>query len=170
MTKWEQIKHKIVSQEEANTILSSWKDNGDEVVFSNGCFDILHLGHVSYLAKAASLGDYLIVGINSDRSIKQLNKSPERPINDEESRALVLASLEMVDLVVVFDALTPKELITTLHPSILVKGADYNEQEENENSPRYIVGSKEVKANGGRVITIALEEGYSTTNIINKIR
>lgn len=169
MTKWEQIKHKLVTQEEAKTILSSWKDNGDKVVFSNGCFDILHRGHITYLAKAASLGNYLIVAVNSDKSVRQQNKSPERPINDEESRALVIASLAVVDLVVIFDNSTPKELISLLQPSILVKGADYDANETDENHPKYIVGSKEVKEIGGEVLTIDLEEGFSTTNILKKL-
>ena len=97
MTKWEQIKHKLVSQEEAKAIISSWKDNGQKVVFTNGCFDILHRGHVSYLAKSASLGSFLVVGLNAHESVKRLNKAPDRPINDEESRALIMASLQVVD-------------------------------------------------------------------------
>lgn len=170
MTRWEQVQHKIVSQEEANAIVSSWKADEKEVVFTNGCFDILHRGHVTYLAKAASLGSYLVVGLNSDESVKSQNKSPERPINDEESRALVLASLEFVDLVVVFENETPLELIELLKPSILVKGADYDAKEKDENSKTYIVGSKEVEKEGGRIETIPLEEGFSTTNLIEKLR
>lgn len=170
MTKWEQIKHKLVSQEEGKAIISSWKDNGKKVVFTNGCFDILHRGHVSYLAKAASLGNYLVVGVNADESIKRLNKAPGRPVNDEESRALIIASLQVVDLVVIFENDTPKELINVMEPSILVKGADYNADVTDENDPKYIVGSKEIKALGGRVETIELEEGFSTTGIIEKLK
>lgn len=170
MTKWEQIKHKLVSQEEGKAIISSWKDNGKKVIFTNGCFDILHRGHVSYLAKAASLGNYLVVGVNADESIKRLNKAPGRPVNDEESRALIIASLQVVDLVVIFENDTPKELINVMEPSILVKGADYNADVTDENDPKYIVGSKEIKALGGRVETIELEEGFSTTGIIEKLK
>lgn len=170
MTKWELVQHKIVTQEEANAIISSWKDDEKKVVFTNGCFDILHRGHVTYLAKAASLGSYLVVGVNSDESVKRQNKSPERPINDEDSRALVIASLEFVDLVVIFENDTPLDLIKLLKPSILVKGADYDAEEKDENSKKYIVGSEEVKAEGGEVKTIELEEGFSTTKIVEKLR
>lgn len=170
MTKWEQVQHKIVTQEEANAIINSWKDDEKKVVFTNGCFDILHRGHVTYLGKAASLGSFLVVGLNSDESVKRQNKSPERPINDENSRSLVIASLEFVDLVVVFENDTPLDLIKLLKPSILVKGADYDAAENDESSKKYIVGSKEVKAEGGEVKTIELEEGFSTTRLIEKMR
>jgi len=170
MTKWEQIKHKLVSQEEAKAIISSWKDNGQKVVFTNGCFDILHRGHVSYLAKSASLGSFLVVGLNADESVKRLNKAPDRPINDEESRALIMASLQVVDLVVVFHNDTPKELIDFIKPSVLVKGADYDAKITDEKNSKYIVGSNEVKASGGSVKTIELEEGFSTTGIIERLK
>lgn len=170
MTKWEQIKHKLVTQEEAKAIISSWKDNGEKVVFTNGCFDILHRGHVTYLAKAASIGNYLIVGVNSDDSVRRLNKAPNRPVNDEESRALIIASLEVVDLVVIFENDTPKELIEFMKPSILVKGADYDADLSDESDPKYVVGANEVKAYGGTVMTIDLEEGFSTTGIIERLK
>ncbi|RFC54395.1 D-glycero-beta-D-manno-heptose 1-phosphate adenylyltransferase [Brumimicrobium aurantiacum] len=170
MTKWEHIKHKLVSQEEAKTVISSWKNNEEKVVFTNGCFDILHRGHITYLAKAASKGDYLVVGVNADDSVKRLNKAPNRPVNDEQSRALVIASLEVVDLVVIFENDTPKELIETIEPSILIKGADYDADIEDESNPKYIVGAKEVKAAGGTVDTIDLEEGFSTTRIIERLK
>lgn len=170
MTKWEKIQHKIVSQDEAATVVNSWKDSEQLVVFTNGCFDILHRGHVSYLGKAASLGDYLVVGLNTDSSVKSQNKGPNRPMNDEQSRALVLASLEFVDMIILFDNETPEELIELLKPSILVKGADYDANETDESTKGYIVGSKQVKAYGGSVQTIELEEGFSTTNLIHKIK
>ncbi|PHR45105.1 MAG: D-glycero-beta-D-manno-heptose 1-phosphate adenylyltransferase [Fluviicola sp.] len=170
MTKWEQVQHKIVTQEEGNAIISSWKDDEKKVVFTNGCFDILHRGHVTYLGKAANLGSYLVVGVNSDESVKRQNKSPERPINDENSRALVIASLEFVDLVVIFENDTPLDLIKLLKPSILVKGADYDSEEKEEGSKKYIVGSKEVKSDGGEVQTIELEEGFSTTKIVENLK
>ncbi|HLW38751.1 MAG TPA: D-glycero-beta-D-manno-heptose 1-phosphate adenylyltransferase [Brumimicrobium sp.] len=169
MNKWEQIQNKIATQDEAKAITSSWKNNSEIVVFTNGCFDILHKGHVAYLAKAASTGDYLVVGVNSDKSVKRL-KGESRPINDQVSRSLVLAALESVDLVVLFENDTPKELIEFLHPSILVKGADYDANVTDENDPKYIVGSKAVKEAGGTVITIELEEGYSTSNVISSIQ
>jgi rfaE bifunctional protein nucleotidyltransferase chain/domain len=170
MTKWEKLQYKITNAEEAQTVISSWKDNEKMVVFTNGCFDILHRGHVTYLAKAASLGDYLVIGLNSDSSVKAQNKGENRPINDETSRSIVLAALEFVDLIVVFNDTTPLSLIELLEPSILVKGADYDKNETDTQSKRYIVGSKEVLKYGGSVETIVLEEGFSTTSIIEKIK
>lgn len=169
MNKWEQIQNKIASQDEAKAITTSWKNNSEIVVFTNGCFDILHKGHVAYLAKAASLGDYLVVGVNADESVRRL-KGESRPVNDQISRALVLAALESVDLVIIFDHDTPKELIEFLEPSVLVKGADYDANVIDENNPKYIVGSKAVKEAGGSVVTIELEEGFSTSNIISSIQ
>ena len=170
MTKWEQIKHKLVTQEEAKAIISSWKDNGEKVVFTNGCFDILHRGHVTYLAKAASKGSYLIVGVNSDDSVRKLNKAPNRPVNDQESRALIIASMQVIDLVVIFENETPKELIEFLDPSILVKGADYDADITDPKNPKYIVGANEIIAAGGKVMTIELEDGFSTTGIIDRLK
>lgn len=169
MRKWEQIQYKIATQEEAKAITSSWKDNAEVVVFTNGCFDILHRGHVTYLAKAASKGNFLIIGLNSDKSVRRL-KGKDRPINDQDSRALVLASLEVVDLVVIFEDDTPERLIEFLEPSVLAKGADYDATVTDENDPKYIVGSKAVKKAGGSVITIDLEEGFSTTKLISSIK
>jgi len=169
MTKWEQIKSKLVSQEEAKSVISSWKKADKKVVFTNGCFDILHRGHITYLAKAASLGNYLVVGVNADESVRRLNKAPERPVNDHDSRALIIASLHVVDLVVIFENDTPKELIEFISPSVLVKGADYDATITDEKNPKYIVGGNEIKALGGEVATIALEEGFSTTGIIKKL-
>jgi rfaE bifunctional protein nucleotidyltransferase chain/domain len=140
----------------------------EKVVFTNGCFDILHLGHVNYLAEAASLGNRLIVGINSDRSVKALNKAPNRPINNELARIQIIAALGFVDLVVIFDDETPLELIRALEPDVLVKGGDYDANELNSSSKKYIVGSDIVRKKGGSVVTINLVEGYSTTAIIEK--
>jgi D-glycero-beta-D-manno-heptose 1-phosphate adenylyltransferase len=133
-----------------------------KIVFTNGCFDILHQGHVDYLCKAKDLGNILIVGLNTDASVKRLNKSPERPINKEQSRALVLAALVLVDAIVLFDEDTPYELIKTVQPDVLVKGADYKAED--------IVGYDIVKARGGEVVTIELTEGFSTTELIKKIK
>lgn len=134
----------------------------DVIVFTNGVFDILHPGHVRYLQAARALGDRLIVGINSDRSVRALGKAPDRPINPESERAEVLRALACVDEVVIFDEETPHEIITAIQPDILVKGADWGENA--------IVGRDVVEARGGKVVRIALAEGYSTTKIIERIR
>jgi rfaE bifunctional protein nucleotidyltransferase chain/domain len=136
---------------------SVFRSQGAKVVFTNGCFDILHRGHVEYLSKAADMGDVLVVGLNTDASVKRL-KGEGRPINNEESRALVLASLSFVDAVVLFDEDTPYELIKAIHPDVLVKGADYK--------PEEIVGYDIVTAYGGTVATVPIVEGYSSTKII----
>jgi rfaE bifunctional protein nucleotidyltransferase chain/domain len=169
MNLWNKLQLKIVSKELAKTLISAWKEAGENVVFTNGCFDILHRGHVTYLAKAASCGDRLIIGLNTDASVRRQGKGEERPINDETSRALVLAGLESIDLIVLFDEDTPIDIINELCPNVLVKGADYNAAEVNPSSKKYIVGSKEVRALGGQVFTIELEEGFSTTKILRKL-
>jgi len=152
---------KISDLQKLKTTVAAWKNEGKKVVFTNGVFDLLHIGHVTYLAKAAELGDKLIIGLNSDSSVKRI-KGEGRPINDENSRAALLAALFFVDAVVLFGEDTPINLITTLMPDILVKGADY--------AVENIVGSKEVIANGGEVKTIDFVEGYSSSSIIQKIR
>ena len=170
MSRIDYIHSKIVSIEQAARLVATWKMKNEQVVFTNGCFDILHKGHVTYLAKAADLGNRLIVALNTDASVKAQNKSPERPINDESARLHVLASLGFVDLVVLFDENTPEDIIKKIKPTILVKGADYDEYETDSTSKKYIVGSDFVKSMGGIVKTIDLEAGYSTTNIISKIK
>lgn len=159
---------KIVSGIEAKRIIEGWKLHGQKVVFTNGCFDILHKGHVSYLALAASEGNRLVLGLNSDASVKRQGKGDDRPINDEMARAFVLAGLGFVDLVVFFEDDTPIELIKYLEPDILAKGADYDANETDTSSKKYIVGSDIVKGNGGDVVTIPFVEGYSTTSILAK--
>ena len=154
-------KSKILSLEDAVKIIAAQKTFGKRVVFTNGCFDILHRGHLEYLMEARQLGDFLLVGVNSDNSVRRLGKSPSRPLQDEQGRALAIASLYFVDLVIIFDEDTPHKLISTILPDILVKGADYN--------PEDIVGYKEVTDNGGTVKTIPFIEGYSTTSIDQKI-
>jgi len=151
---------KILDSSSALSLRNQWKAEGKQVVFSNGCFDILHLGHVDYLEKAKALGDKLIVGLNTDESVQRL-KGPSRPLNPSQARARVLAALGFVDAVVLFDEDTPLVSIKTLSPDILVKGNDYQMEE--------IVGAKEVMASGGKVSTIPLVEGFSTTNTIQKI-
>lgn len=152
---------KIHSQENLRKQVGEWQSNDEKVVFSNGCFDILHLGHIDYLEKARSLGDRLVIGLNSDDSVREL-KGENRPINGEEARSRMLAALSFVDGITVFGEETPKELIESLKPDILVKGSDYTVEN--------IVGADSVIANGGEVKTIDLVNGYSTTNIIEKIK
>jgi rfaE bifunctional protein nucleotidyltransferase chain/domain len=152
---------KIYDQPALKSAIKEWKAAGEKVVFTNGVFDLLHLGHISYLAKAADLGDKLIIGLNADSSVTRI-KGPERPVNDQNSRAALLAAMFFVDAIVIFPEDTPLELITNLQPDVLIKGADY--------AVENIVGAKEVLANGGEVLTIDLVQGYSSTNIINRIR
>jgi len=170
MSRLNYLKAKIVDAREAQLLINSWKFKGDKVVFTNGCFDILHQGHVVYLAKAAEMGNKMIVALNSDQSVRNQNKSPERPINPEDSRAIVLAGLGFIDLVVIFDAETPKEIIEFLNPDVLVKGADYDANETDPSSKKYIVGSDFVRKNNGTVQVVELEQGFSTTSIIEKMK
>ncbi len=155
------LKDKIVSMNVAQSMVNQWQNQGDKVVFTNGCFDILHAGHVHYLEEARCLGNKLVIGLNTDQSIQRLDKSPARPIQSQDSRAMVLAALDSVSLVVLFDEDTPKELIETLNPNILVKGADYQIDQ--------IVGGSHVIANGGEVKTLEFLPDYSTSKIEQKI-
>lgn len=132
------------------------------LVFTNGCFDVLHRGHVTYLAQARALGASLVVGVNSDASVKRQGKGDDRPINAEQDRMAVLAALQAVDLVVLFDEDTPMNLILACHPDVLVKGGDW--------TPEKIVGAKEVQGWGGTVHSIAFQHQRSTTALLNKIR
>lgn len=152
---------KIVSQDDLIALITREKRNGRNVVFTNGCFDLLHPGHVRCLAEARALGDVLVVAVNSDRSVRS-NKGRERPLVPQQDRAEVLAALSSVDYVTIFDEPTPRELITRVLPNILVKGADWAQNE--------VAGREEVEAAGGRVVSIPLAPGYSTTNLIEKIR
>lgn len=165
---WELTKSKILSLKEALTLTKTLKRQGKKIVFTNGCFDVLHLGHVTYLAKAAELGDCLVVALNTDASVRALNKAPNRPIHNEDARQLVIASLSCVDGVILFDEDTPLNAIKTLLPNVLVKGADYDAKEIDNTSARYIVGSDIVLKNGGEIATIEFVEGHSTTNILRK--
>jgi len=156
-----QLHNKIVSLNEAATFAKNAQTTGKKIVFTNGCFDLLHPGHVDYLSQARDLGDALILGLNSDNSVKRLEKGANRPINQETARGLVLAALACVDKIVVFDEDTPYELIKAIQPDVLVKGGDYTAEN--------IVGYDIVTAKGGTVTTIKFLEGYSTTSIIKKI-
>ncbi len=152
---------KILSQDELVQATAREKRAGRRVVFTNGCFDLLHPGHVRCLAEARALGDVLVVAVNSDRSVRG-NKGPERPLVAEQDRAEVLAALAAVDYVTIFDEPTPRELISRVLPSVLVKGADWPLEQ--------VAGREEVEAAGGRVVSIPLASGYSTTNIVQRIR
>ena len=156
------FKEKVFRNVEAcRHIWQTWKEQQIKIVFTNGCFDLLHIGHVSYLEEAKNLGDKLIVGVNSDASVRRL-KGPNRPIKDEYNRMNILAALQSVDLVILFDDDDPFELIDTLQPDILVKGGDWKTSE--------IIGSNIVLNNGGIVRTLKFVEGYSTTAIEQKIK
>ncbi len=151
---------KIKGLEEAKKIVSELRSKGKRIVFTNGCFDIIHLGHIRYLNEAKRLGDFLIVAINSDSSVKKI-KGEKRPIIDEKARAEIISALEFVDMVIIFSEETPYRLIKEIQADILVKGGDWKEEE--------IVGADIVKERGGRVLTIPYVSGYSTTSIIEKI-
>ncbi|SFC14863.1 rfaE bifunctional protein, domain II [Flexibacter flexilis DSM 6793] len=153
--------NKIQSLDQAIAQVQDWKNQQQKIVFTNGCFDILHLGHVDYLEKARNLGDKLVLGLNTDASVSRL-KGSLRPVVSEYARARVMASLAFVDLVVLFGEDTPLRLIEAIEPDILTKGNDYTIQN--------IVGADFVLARGGQVLTVPLVENYSTTNIINKIK
>ena len=161
MSELQRIEDKIKKQNEAKSIVEKWIDNGEKVAFTNGCFDIVHRGHVEYLSKAKDLGTKLVLGLNTDASVRRL-KGEGRPVVDEQSRAILLAALQFIDLVVFFDEDTPYELIKALQPDILVKGSDYKAED--------IVGYDVVTAKGGKVETIDFVEGFSTTTIVEKIK
>jgi len=155
------IEKKIFTLPQLQAQIASWRVTHKTIAFTNGCFDILHEGHIASLSQAASEADYLVVGVNSDNSTKRL-KGPDRPVNNEHSRALMLASLSIVDAVVIFEEDTPLQLITAILPDVLVKGGDYTLEQ--------IVGAKEVMANGGRVVINPILPGFSTTGIIQQIK
>lgn len=154
------MQQKLVSRKKIQKIARHVKREGRRIVFTNGCFDVLHLGHVRYLAEARTKGDLLIVGLNSDMSVRRL-KGPGRPLVPQRDRAEILSSLEMVDYVVIFHEDTPARLIAEIAPDILVKGADYTTQD--------VAGRDTVEASGGRVVLIPLVRGRSTTGLISKI-
>lgn len=153
---------KLYPLSELAQLVKAWKDAGEKVVFTNGVFDLIHPGHVLYLKEAAEYGDRLVVGLNSDASARQLGKGSNRPINPENDRAIVMASLGLVDAICIFEEDTPHRVIQELLPDVLVKGGDYSIDQ--------IVGAKEVMENGGKVHSLRFVEGYSTTAIEQKIR
>lgn len=160
MKRFELLKGKILSGIELDRWLTMVRFKNQKIVFTNGCFDVLHKGHIHYLAEASELGDYLVIGLNTDASVRKL-KGDTRPYLDQETRALILASLQFVSVIVLFEEETPVELIAKIQPDILVKGNDYK--------PEEIAGYDIVKASGGEIIALDLVEGYSSTKIINKI-
>ena len=155
------LQHKILEGAALNAKLIEWRSKNKKIVFTNGCFDLLHAGHIAYLSEAASLGDILIVGLNSDSSVTQL-KGPNRPVNNENSRATMLASMFFIDAVVLFSEDTPLELVKSINPDVLVKGGDYELHQ--------IAGSKEILASGGEVKILSFLPGYSSSAIIEKIK
>lgn len=160
MTHFNHIHQKIQDFKTIQQTLAQWRSSGQRIVFTNGCFDLLHYGHLHYLSEARDLADRLVVGLNSADSVRRL-KGPHRPINDELTRTHLMAALEVVDAVVVFEDDTPLELIKIVQPEILVKGGDWK--------PEQIVGSDIVLAKGGQVLSLPFIKGYSTTNIEQKI-
>ena len=161
MKELDKIQNKIISFDNIQKQLLKWREENKKIVFTNGCFDIIHRGHVDYLSKAKDLGDILIIGLNTDQSVRNI-KGNTRPIQDENSRAIILASMQFVDAIVFFSEPTPYTLIKEIQPDILVKGADYKKED--------IVGYDIVSQRGGKVETIEFIEGYSTSNIERKIK
>jgi len=152
---------KILDEGSLSQMLALWKFRQFSIVFTNGCFDILHLGHIDYLSKARALGDLLVIGLNTDASVSRI-KGPGRPVNKQYARSMLLASMRFTDAIVLFDEDTPYNLIQKIQPQILVKGTDYKLDD--------IVGVDIVRANGGQVVTIDFLEGYSTSSIISRLR
>lgn len=161
MKELDKIHNKIISFDNIQKQVLKWREENKKIVFTNGCFDIIHRGHVDYLSKAKDLGDKLIIGLNTDLSVRNI-KGNTRPIQDENSRAIILASMQFVDAIVFFSEPTPYTLIKEIQPDILVKGADYKKED--------IVGYDIVSQRGGTVETIEFIEGYSTSNIERKIK
>ena len=161
MNKLDILKAKIIDLNKLDSFLAYLRFKNQKIVFTNGCFDIIHRGHVEYLAQAASFGDVLIIGLNTDSSVQRI-KGNDRPVQDEYARAITLASMQFVNAVILFDEETPYNLIKTVQPDILIKGSDYKAED--------IVGYDIVKEKGGEVITIDFIDGYSTTSIINKLK
>ena len=159
--KLNKLKAKIFNIKNLSQIINQWRLNGDKIVFTNGCFDLIHLGHLEILARSADLGDKLIVGINSDESIKKI-KGNSRPIIEEDSRAKQLAAIEFIDAVILFNEDTPYNLINILKPDVLTKGGDYKKND--------IVGNQLINKDQGEVVIIPLTQGYSTTSILEKIK
>lgn len=160
MIQLNQVRTKISTPKELASKLLKWRANKETIVFTNGCFDLIHLGHIDYLTKAKDLGNRLVVGLNTDTSVQNI-KGPNRPVKDQDSRANLLAAMQFIDAVIFFDEATPETLLSWVKPDVLVKGGDYTIEG--------IIGHEEVLARGGLVKTIPFLEGYSSTTIIDKI-
>ncbi len=169
MGHWSHLQHKVASTQEVAQRIADWQNAGDRVVFTNGVFDLLHLGHIDYLSKAADLGQRLVIGLNADESVRTLAKGPARPIKNDANRSHILAALTFVDAVVMFNEPTPLALIESLRPDVLVKGGDYNPFETDSTSKTYIVGSDLVRNWGGDVVVIPFLPGHSTSTLEQKI-
>ena len=161
MNKLDILKAKIIDLNKLDSFLAYLRFKNQKIVFTNGCFDIIHRGHIEYLAQAANYGDVLIIGLNTDKSVQRI-KGKSRPVQDENARAITLAAMHFIHAVVLFDEDTPYNLIKKVQPDVLIKGSDYNAED--------IVGYDIVKTKGGKVITIDFIDGYSTTSIINKLK
>lgn len=170
MSHLQQLNRKILDETALNQALAPLRQAGKKIVFTNGCFDILHKGHVTYLSLAADCGDVLVLGLNSDASVKRQGKGDDRPVNHFDARSTVIAALGFVDFVVEFNDDTPYELIKAIQPDVLVKGGDYDPDETQPESKAYIVGRDVVINKGGEVKTIDLVDGFSTTGIIKKLK
>jgi len=164
------VKDKIFSKTTLLAEIKTWKSDNQKVVFTNGVFDLLHRGHIEYLAQTADFGDKFIVAVNADASVKRLDKGDSRPLQDEDSRALIIAALGFVDAVVIFDADTPFTIISEIIPDVLIKGGDYDVNCTDTTDKKYIVGSDVVNQHGGTVNVIQFVKGYSTTKIEEKIK
>lgn len=170
MMKTKSPQSKIYTWKEISKISQDIQQENKTVVFTNGCFDILHKGHVDYLYKTSLLSDFFILGLNTDNSVKRQGKADDRPINKEDDRAFLLAALGFIDAIVLFDEDTPYNIINAIQPNVITKGGDYDPEETDKTNKKYIVGSDIVKAKGGKVEMIEFVAGYSTTSLINKIR
>ena len=159
--KLNKLKSKILNINDLAKIINEWRLNGDKIVFTNGCFDLIHLGHLEILARSADLGDKLVVAINSDMSIKKI-KGNLRPIIEEDSRAKQLAAIEFIDAVILFNEDTPHNLISSINPDIITKGGDYKKND--------VIGKELMNKKAGEVVIIPLTQGYSTTSILEKIK
>jgi len=162
MTQLEILQQKLLKPEQLPAKLAYWRFHSHKIVFTNGVFDLLHRGHIEYLAKASDLGNVLVIGLNGDASVKMLGKGPTRPLQDEQTRALILSALHFVDAIVLFDEETPYELIKAVQPDVLVKGGDYTVEQ--------IAGHDIVQARGGEVVLMDIVEGHSTTNLERKLQ
>lgn len=169
MSQLDYLKSKIHNQDSLSKTIERWRVKGKKIAFTNGVFDIVHKGHITLLAKAKDEADYLILGLNSDESVRTLGKGPDRPINNEYDRAYVLAGLSSVSALVIFSDQTPLKLIKSIKPDILIKGGDYRPDQDDPAAKDFIVGSDFQRAEGRETISIPLVDGYSTTSTVKKI-